>query len=367
MAELDQCPICNALHTRSRRFDFPIFRHADFSTVSRSVDLQLCGTCGVVISPMFFPNEKKRFKQLSYRQIGLAGRSKVSSQGGMIRTRASIQVKHIEKELGRMEPVVLDIGCYDGALLCELATRYQGAELTGVDVMVSPRKEAAAHENLVFSTDLDEALKRKYNLIVISHTISYLSDLPTILPRLGKALTEDGVLFVQMPDVTKNPYYLLMGDQYYTFAPSSLRYVLGLYGFCAGIHDVPEFAREALVVARQNHAPARRQSAGIPGLSEVEAQFEIVSQKISCAKAYDRTAQFGIFGTTVNAAFVDELIGNHQTFFVDDDPYWTERSFRGRKVKRPEELKKTDKVFFPYGAVTQARVACRTKAKLVRF
>ena len=367
MIDFEKCPICETPQIRTRGFDVPVFRHADFSTVARRVDVQLCETCGVVVSPTFFPNEKKLFKEASYRKAGLAGRSKVSSKGGVIKTRASMQVKRIKGVVRRPGPVVLDIGCYDGALLCELATHYEGADLNGVDVMVGPRNETKVHKNVTFSCDLDEALKRKYDLIVISHTISYLSNLPEILPRLANALSDDGYLYIQMPDVTKNPYYLLMGDQYYTFSPSSLRYVLGLYGFDSFIASAPEFAREVILVAQHHRSQAHQQTVTVPGPSEVEAQFETLLQKVSRAKAYDQTTHYGIFGTTVNAAFVDELIGNQETFFVDDDPYWKERSFRGRNVKRPEQLKRTDKVFFPYGAVMQERVARRTKANLVAF
>ena len=55
-----------------------------------------------------------------------------------------------------------------------------------------------------------------------------------------------------------------------------------------------------------------------------------------------------MFGTTANAAFVDSLIGEQVTYFVDENIRTPDLLFRGKPIYHPQELLATELVYFPY-------------------
>ena len=56
-----------------------------------------------------------------------------------------------------------------------------------------------------------------------------------------------------------------------------------------------------------------------------------------------------VLGTTVNAAFVDEIIGEQIEFFVDENSSKEGKTFRGKKVIHPKDLNFSNYTILPYG------------------
>ena len=56
-----------------------------------------------------------------------------------------------------------------------------------------------------------------------------------------------------------------------------------------------------------------------------------------------------VLGTTVNAAFVDEIIGKRIHFFVDENLPKEGKTFRGKKVIHPKDLNFSNYTILPYG------------------
>ncbi len=76
---------------------------------------------------------------------------------------------------------------------------------------------------------------------------------------------------------------------------------------------------------------------------------------------------FGIFGTTVNAAFVDESTSCFAKFFVDEDPRRSQGLFRGKEVRSLEKLTNQDRIYFPYDENLRQKILRRTNASLLQF
>ena len=58
---------------------------------------------------------------------------------------------------------------------------------------------------------------------------------------------------------------------------------------------------------------------------------------------------YAVLGTTVNAAFVDEIIGEKIDFFIDENDGKGKRIFRKKRVVNPRELDAKTKIILPYG------------------
>ena len=56
-----------------------------------------------------------------------------------------------------------------------------------------------------------------------------------------------------------------------------------------------------------------------------------------------------VLGTTVNAAFVDEILGDSIKLFVDENPSKIGEVFRGKNVIHPTDLNDINHTLLPYG------------------
>ncbi|MHB8964287.1 MAG: class I SAM-dependent DNA methyltransferase [Saccharofermentanales bacterium] len=101
---------------------------------------------------------------------------------------------------------VLDLGCGTGQLLEELAGRYPGFRLTGVDKSCEMIRVAQARDTgarllcLDVSMDiLDSVIPAgSIDVIICCHSFPYYTDKPGVLGKLRRALKKDGtMIFVQ--------------------------------------------------------------------------------------------------------------------------------------------------------------------------
>ena len=56
-----------------------------------------------------------------------------------------------------------------------------------------------------------------------------------------------------------------------------------------------------------------------------------------------------VLGTTVNAAFVEEIMGDRVLYFLDENPSKIGRPFRGKNVLHPKEISENNHIILPYG------------------
>ena len=113
-------------------------------------------------------------------------------------------------------------------ILTEIFNNNENARILDIGCFESwfPKKD-----NFHFiSTDLGN-LDGLFDLIILSHSILYIPNQLELMSSISRILKDDGILFIQIPDIHKNPYYSLMGDQSFIFTETSLKNVLGTFGY----------------------------------------------------------------------------------------------------------------------------------------
>jgi trans-aconitate methyltransferase len=240
---------------------------------------------------------------------------------------------------------VLDIGCFDGKLLVELDRIITNADLWGFDINPHLKEFFPEKDNFHFiSTDLED-LKGPIDLIILSHSILYIPDLNVLMASISRLLKDDGTLFIQIPDIYTNPFYSLMGDQSFIFTETSLQNVLNNFGYRSEIVKNDYFPREVLITAQ------RDESVDLSSYKENNL-FEDNIEKINRVKEELENINdqnLTVLGTTVNAAFVDEIIGRRIHLFVDENLSKPDKKFRGKNVAHPKDLNDTSHTILPYG------------------
>ena len=372
MAEIDQpdlpseCECCGAAALSQQRLSFAEFRHFDFETVCEHSSRIVCQQCGAVFhgTPRAVADVLRSsvgsFDYANSRQTErtiLVDDSKQRVTPSYLQ--ASLLAKHLPMPAAsRLR--FLDVGCFDGRLLVELQKRYPLAQLHGLDVNPHlgqwfPQEDAfRLHQSSL------EHLTPAYDLITLSHSLTYLPELGNVLAQLRRLLSAQGYVYVQTPDLDHNPCSALLGDQYRFFNSTSLLACFRRHGFTATILSSEHFPRETIVLASVGNEVGDqvRQTAQATEPMEFVNRLQAIADNVRTVKQDSLLA----LGTTMNAAFVDSLLGNRLAGFVDENQQRQEGFFRAKLVHSPKMLKPSDVILLPYGP-SAVRIANRFRCE----
>lgn len=96
---------------------------------------------------------------------------------------------------------IIDLGCGTGEQTAQLAARFAGAQVMGLDSSAEMLAKAGAHQaaNLRFVPGDIAALQGEYDLIYSNAALQWLPDHPRLVANLWAHLNPGGVLAVQVP------------------------------------------------------------------------------------------------------------------------------------------------------------------------
>lgn len=342
------CPVCQALDTTVVEVPYPFIRQTDYTTVLPSAHLGRCGRCQTifqVVDEADVARIESGFTEESYAESPLTSQTVFVEQFGGPVTRSFLQARLIAGLASGRRPWVLDVGCFDGALLVELDRLFPGALLHGFDRYERSGRCLPSRPNFRFWSRELADVPGPYDVVSISHTLMYERDTERLIERVESLLSPGGMLFIQAPDIAASPWYLLMADQYYYYSPSVLAMTLGHFGFSCEPVGNDWFPREIVAVARPE---ARSPKAVVSADITLDACLASLDEKAARLEQVDTTTSVGVLGTTGAAAFVDGLLDN-VGYFVDENPSSVGIRFRDKPVTHPESLQASDVVVLPYG------------------
>jgi predicted thioesterase/2-polyprenyl-3-methyl-5-hydroxy-6-metoxy-1,4-benzoquinol methylase len=343
--ETSLCASCGS-DIKCTEIPFPVFRHRDFSTIAPTTAGCICVQCGLLQRLDSFSEER-----LSY-QTDLYGNSAQtvhkSSRGGKdSRTRSVIQAGYLKKVLPLNAGACLDIGCFDGALLRALRSVMPSVALLGYEV--NPLKAIVDIENALEITNSEEqAFCRKFDAVIYSHSIMYIENIGSQLRRIRPQLTDNGFIFVQLPNIEINPLYALMGDQAFVFNENSLRTMLACAGYDCERCDLIEFPKELVFLARPKDREDEKKDSPMNCVEPMHfwgQVFEKIQELRAEILAAIGSQKVYVLGTTVFAAFVHELCPENVLGFVDENYEKLAMKFRGLSVHHPASIDHGQMVF----------------------
>jgi len=358
---MDDCPGCKSTKIRLLEPDLPSFRHLDFAALAGAGRYVLCRDCGLLSNADLAASEVVEEMFLTTDYAGSAQTAQTVQTEGQPLTRSAHQARWLSEVLDLDGARILDIGCYDGALLTEISKLVKAREFHGFEVNPHVADLFPERADFFFHQGDLADLAGPFDLLTSSHSLMYVPDLRGVLATLRGLLGPNGVLFVQAPDIGRNPCSALLGDQRYFFTPESLAAVLAANGFAPEVVEMDDFRREIVVMAGVG--------AGEPVTAEpdrITDMFEDLTRTRNALVALD-APNIAVLGTTANAAFVDAVLDDRLGVFADENEARIGTTFRGKPVVHPADLDAETLLILPYGdsaAAIAARMATRTSAQL---
>jgi SAM-dependent methyltransferase len=356
------CFLCGSRDIEFIGLPFPFFQHMNYHPLPDSrAAVYRCRCCQMVFPDQSGEEQKIRdlYRSKEYAATRPSIHYSVVKESESPVTPYFLVANIIYKLLKKKSPRILDIGCFDGKLLQELDRRYDAAELHGFDVSEHIGALFPNKENFRFWQGSVADIEGEFDLVVSMNSLPYVEDIRNVMNKLFSMLNEKGVLFVLVPDISKNNQSILLGDEFAHFTPNTLKNFFLHYGYDLEILDSAEvFPRHVIGVARAG-ATADKPN-GYFEDREVHGAREYLielKRKLEHIKARSETSaspgQLAVLGTKLNAAVTHSVLGDGIDFFVDENPSAEGQYFLGKPVHHPRELEHEDTVIIPLGRTSE--------------
>jgi trans-aconitate methyltransferase len=259
---------------------------------------------------------------------------------------------------------MLDLGCGTGATLQAFHRLAPAWRLEGFDPnILDPGRisslpgVAAVHSGII--DDLDGNL---FDCITCIHTLEHIVDPLSVLSRVSEMLQDDGILLIQVPFFLDNPFDLVVADHCSHFTPATLASLLAAAGFEVLLCSTEVIFREITLIARRGaRAPvAVARSDDAPQLrGEVTAAMDWLSGTLAMVQTLSRCPRFGVFGTSIAAAWLTQPLGERIDFYVEEDSSRIGGDFLGKPILAPDRLPPDAHVFIALTPKTAGAVTAR--------
>lgn len=341
-ANAPDCHVCRAGPL------WPVPGFADLPRVSSDAKpftaggrLVVCRACGTVQKPITAAWRAEAGAIYAAYAIyhNAAGAEQTVFSGGFPASRSARVVREVARRVplratGRM----LDLGCGNGAMLRAFGGEFPGWTLAGNDLSEKQRAAVEAIPGVErFHAGTPADVPGAFDVVTLVHLLEHVEDPVGYLRAAAGRLTPGGMLLIEVPDHRHNPFDLAVADHCTHFTPDGLRAVVAAAGLEVVTAADDIIPREITLVARPTIAPLPTRHADVGGAVATAARHvRWLAALAEQARGMAREG-FGVFGTSIGAAWLLGAAGAGVRFFLDEDAAKVGQTWDGRPILKPAD------------------------------
>lgn len=304
-----------------------------------------CRNCGAIQKPQTRKLQqglKKIYQQYSlYYQGGGDEQKILDSTGISFAPRSEGLIETINKERLLFDGAsVLDFGCGNGCLLSQFG---EVAQCIQYGYEVSDSYESELKKNSGFSglyTGNLATINRKFDLIVFNHSLEHIVNIRQTLKILRDKLEPNGRLLIQVPDIEKNPFDLIIADHIFHFTTNSLSNLLKSVGY-----EILSVAKKVskkeitLIVGRAENSQSptiTNEEGGLLLYNNIDWLQTISTEARLCGERV--AAGIALFGSSISAVWLSAYIKGALVNYVDEDDGRVGAKIDGVEIVRMDQL-----------------------------
>ena len=267
-----------------------------------------------------------------------------------------------------MHGFLLDIGCGNGAFMRAFGTRQPGWTMTGCEL--DDRNQLAV-EAIPGVAKLHVgplmALSQQFDLVVLVHALEHLVDPVAFLTSIRPLMLPGAQLLIQVPDLLRSPFDLLIADHCTHFTSKTLVEVVTRAGFVVERLADHCVDKELTLLCRLSldSTDAGPASSSECGLTAAQAHLAWLGDLAKQGQGL--SGRVAVFGSSIAATWLASLLGDRLQCFVDEDPGRVGRSHLGRTILRPDQTPLNLPVLVPLRPELARSVTARLSATGLGF
>lgn len=332
--------------------------------------LSICRTCGLVQKVAGKTWEKDTDSIYSnyslYHQANGKEQSVFDINSGKAVTRSVRILEYVVKKmkLGK-EGRYLDIGCGKGETIRSFIKLRPYWILAGAELNNKYKKGVLSISKRVhFYSRALKNIPQSFDLISLFHVLEHVLDPVAFLKEIKSKLKDNGLLVIDLPDYSRNPFDLFVADHCTHFTATTLCDILSRAGFELLTIET-ELVSKELVVLVKNVKTANKydyEKNIVPRVS-IAAYLGWIRIFLEKAMQVSRRKNFGIFGTSITATWLLDEVGKRVRFFVDEDPNRIGKKYMGLPVYHPLKVPQGSNVFMALPPELAVRIKERLSIK----
>jgi SAM-dependent methyltransferase len=307
--------------------------------------LFVCAQCGLVqkiADPQWLQEIAEIYRDYDmYHQSAAVDQPVFDPQSGRPSGRCEVLARRLrESDALPASGTLLDVGAGSGAMLAAFSAACPGWKLFGLDLderKLPALKSIPRFERLF--TVPPEQLGQRFDLITLIHSLEHFTDPLRMLRVLRDKLAPAGRLFVQVNNVDRTAFDLIVADHLCHFDPDSLSHIAARAGLAIESLKTDWVNKELSLVSSAAQQPPQT-AHGDPAQAIAKTTREVawLKQMLDHARDTARGGHFGIFGTSVAATWLASGLDGSVEFFVDEDPARQGRTHLGRPILTPAQV-----------------------------
>jgi SAM-dependent methyltransferase len=353
------CPICGSA-PRHVLFHQE-FEAVDHATPVTGYNVVVCGRCGgsyadgIPDQPAF----DRYYRDMSKYEYAQRGGAESEYDSRRLALIANIIAPHLESPDVR----ILDVGCASGRLLANIRDR-GFARVTGLDPSPACATAAArlysVHVRTMTLAEIARA-GENFDVVIMVGVLEHLRDLDDAFGHLRALLSDTGLLYVEVPDVTafadwpNAPYQDFSTEHINFFSPISLSNLMRRHGFTRVFLEQNHREQSYRTVMSNLSAVYRKEPASprgevqfdpqsAAGLERYLAQCAADDERLHAAidgvvDAGRRILVWGV-GTHTSRLMATSRLGEADIVaFIESNSRYHGKTLHGRPILAPEVLK----------------------------
>ena len=254
---------------------------------------------------------------------------------------------------------LIDIGCGNGAALVGYSKAFPDWKLFGSELSDRALSRLRKLPNFIdLYTKPIEKIDGPFDLVSMIHSLEHMPSPRNALEQATRLLADDGVLFVEVPDVETSPFDLLVADHLTHFSRSTLGCMAAQVGASTSLVSNSVLPKEITMIGRRGAADITMPGAQ-EGIRIAQANVLWLGRVIASARDFAQSQPFGIFGTSIAGMWLYGALGGAASFFVDEDPSRIGQKYAGKPILSPHEAPSGAIVFIPLAPDLASKIARR--------
>lgn len=333
-------------------------------------DLCICEVCGCVqktLDDLWQRSIEEIYRAYSiYYQAGGSEQQVFAPESGRMTARSETLLMHLTEfielpEEGR----ILDVGCGNGGLLKSFNKIRPRWSLVGTELNQKYKNEVEQIGGVeaVYTVDKPDMVPGRFDLITMIHLLEHIKCPSEFLMKLANKLEPDGILVLQLPDYTSNPFDLVIADHATHFTVQTISRLIQNLGFEIINNAFELIPKETTIIARRPAADSREKQefAQLNQIDLINQSLDWLQNTIGLARQSLKSSKSGLFGTSIAATWLCQELGDVVSFFVDEDLHRVGTRYLGRPVYEPKNVPEASQVFIALPPALAARVLERIK------
>ena len=237
---------------------------------------------------------------------------------------------------------LLDYGCGNGSFLKVLSKQMEGWDLYGSEYDCKYEDQVREIPGVQdFFVMHEPCGEEKFDLISLIHVLEHIPNPHDFILRIKEILKPDGLLLIQLPYYSDNPFELSIYDHATHFTLNSIRNLLESCGVEIRILNNEWVSKEISIVGSLGTEKTRTGNCGFleKDLRILGKRIEYLNSFVHKAKEHHRTSERNaIFGSSIAASWLYSHLDGQIDYFVDEDATRYGNTHLGIEIIPPESL-----------------------------